>query len=154
MTLGWRCARHRILVDEFDVAIEKNIHTAPGRGEARGRVQFLMLPERRWSEDFWALLSILAVFVPSFFPRPASPASLLTLSLAVGLRLLALICWRNTWCGALHLASTRTKCGPDHGDGIFHSTALVTDGCVSRAMNFRLADHGLYVVSSVSVSSL
>ena len=87
MTLGGLALAVGILVDEATVAIE-NIHTHLARGvavargvlEASGEV---VVPR------FLAMLSVVAVFVPSFFMTGVSRSLFVPLSLAVGFSMIA-----------------------------------------------------------------
>ncbi len=87
MTLGGLALAVGILVDEATVAVE-NIHTHLARGgpvaegvlEASGEV---VLPR------FLAMLSVVAVFVPSFFMTGVSRSLFVPLSLAVGFSMIA-----------------------------------------------------------------
>ena len=87
MTLGGLALAVGILVDEATVAIE-NIHThlARGRPIARGVFEAsreVMVPQAL------AMLSVIAVFVPSFFMTGVSRSLFVPLSLAVGFAMLA-----------------------------------------------------------------
>jgi multidrug efflux pump subunit AcrB len=87
MTLGGLALAVGILVDEATVAIE-NIHTHLARGvpvaegvlDASGEV---VIPR------FLAMLSVVAVFVPSFFMTGVSRSLFVALSLAVGFSMIA-----------------------------------------------------------------
>jgi multidrug efflux pump subunit AcrB len=87
MTLGGLALAVGILVDEATVTIE-NIHSHLGRQAARGRAVFdasreVVVP------NLLAMLSVLAVFVPSFFMTGISRALFVPLSLAVGFAMAA-----------------------------------------------------------------
>jgi len=87
MTLGGLALAVGILVDEATVAIE-NIHTHLGRGGpvARGVLDAsgeVVLPR------LLAMLSVVAVFVPSFFMTGVSRSLFVPLSLAVGFSMIA-----------------------------------------------------------------
>ena len=87
MTLGGLALAVGILVDEATVAIE-NIHTHLARGEpvARGVLDAsgeVAIPR------FLAMLSVVAVFVPSFFMTGVSKSLFVPLSLAVGFAMIA-----------------------------------------------------------------
>jgi multidrug efflux pump subunit AcrB len=87
MTLGGLALAVGILVDEATVAIE-NIHTHLSRGVpiARGVLDAsgeVLLPQ------FLAMLSVIAVFVPSFFMTGVSQSLFVPLSLAVGFAMVA-----------------------------------------------------------------
>ncbi|HWF83225.1 MAG TPA: efflux RND transporter permease subunit [Vicinamibacterales bacterium] len=87
MTLGGLALAVGILVDEATVAIE-NIHTHLARGTpiARGVLDAsgeVVVPR------FLAMLSVVAVFVPSFFMTGVSQSLFVPLSLAVGFSMIA-----------------------------------------------------------------
>jgi multidrug efflux pump subunit AcrB len=87
MTLGGLALAVGILVDEATVAIE-NIHTHLGRGEpvARGVLDAgreVVIPR------LLAMLSVVAVFVPSFFMTGVARSLFVPLSLAVGFSMIA-----------------------------------------------------------------
>ncbi len=87
MTLGGLALAVGILVDEATVAIE-NIHTHLARGTpiARGVLDAsgeVIVPR------FLAMLSVVAVFVPSFFMTGVSQSLFVPLSLAVGFSMIA-----------------------------------------------------------------
>jgi len=87
MTLGGLALAVGVLVDEGTVAVE-NIHTHLARGTpvARGVLEAsgeVMMPR------LLAMLSVVAVFVPSFFMTGVSQALFVPLSLAVGFAMIA-----------------------------------------------------------------
>ena len=87
MTLGGLALAVGILVDEATVAIE-NIHTHLARGTPIARGVFdasgeVVVPR------FLAMLSVVAVFVPSFFMTGVSQSLFVPLSLAVGFSMVA-----------------------------------------------------------------
>lgn len=86
MTLGGLALAIGVLVDEATVAIE-NIHVHLARGEPRSRAIYEATRETILPR-FLAMLSILAVFVPSFFMVGISRALFVPLSLAVGFSML------------------------------------------------------------------
>ena len=87
MTLGGLALAVGILVDEATVAIE-NIHTHVRRGEPIARAVLdasteVVMPR------FLAMLSVVAVFVPSFFMTGVARSLFVPLSLAVGCAMIA-----------------------------------------------------------------
>ena len=87
MTLGGLALAVGILVDEATVAIE-NIHTHLARGAPIARAVLdaggeVVLPR------FLAMVSVVAVFVPSFFMTGVSQSLFVPLSLAVGFAMVA-----------------------------------------------------------------
>jgi multidrug efflux pump subunit AcrB len=87
MTLGGLALAVGILVDEATVAIE-NIHTHLARGTPIARA-VLDAGREVVTPQTMAMLSVLAVFVPSFFMTGVSRTLFVPLSLAVGLAMIA-----------------------------------------------------------------
>ena len=87
MTLGGLALAVGILVDEATVAIE-NIHTHVARGEPVARA-VLDASGEVIGPRFLAMVSVVAVFVPSFFMTGATRSLFVPLSLAVGFAMIA-----------------------------------------------------------------
>src|SRR6266851_3361710 len=87
MTLGGLALAIGILVDEATVTIE-NIHTHRARGEAGARAALEATLETAVPR-LLAMVSVLAVFIPSFFMVGAARALFVPISLAVGFSMLA-----------------------------------------------------------------
>ena len=87
MTLGGLALAVGILVDEATVAIE-NIHTHLARRDAVAR-GVLDASREVVVPRLLAMLSVLAVFVPSFFMTGVSRSLFVPLSLAVGFSMVA-----------------------------------------------------------------
>src|SRR5437899_2992491 len=87
MTLGGLALAVGVLVDEATVTIE-NIHTHLARGEGVAQAALLGTEETA-GPTLLAMLSILAVFIPSFFMVGAGRALFVPISLAVGFSMLA-----------------------------------------------------------------
>jgi multidrug efflux pump subunit AcrB len=87
MTLGGLALAVGVLVDEATVTIE-NIHTHLARGERVAQAA-LTGTEETAGPTLLAMLSILAVFIPSFFMVGAGRALFVPISLAVGFSMLA-----------------------------------------------------------------
>jgi len=87
MTLGGLALAVGILVDEATVAIE-NIHTHLARGAPAARA-VLDASGEVVTPRLLAMLSVVAVFVPSFFMTGVSQSLFVPLSLAVGFAMLA-----------------------------------------------------------------
>jgi multidrug efflux pump subunit AcrB len=94
MTLGGLALAIGILVDEATVAIE-NIHTHLSRGEPRARA-VLEAGRETIIPRLLAMLSILAVFVSSFFMTGVARSLFIPLSLAVGFAMMASYILSNT----------------------------------------------------------
>ena len=118
MTLGGLALAVGILVDEATVAIE-NIHTHLARDSAiaRGVLEAggeVLVPQ------FLAMVSVVAVFVPSFFMTGVSRSLFVPLALAVGFAMAASFVLSGTivpvlsvWLLAKHRASAVTRHGHD-----------------------------------------
>src|SRR5262249_31979782 len=87
MTLGGLALAIGILVDEATVTIE-NIHTHLGRGQPLARA-VLLAGRETVTPRLLAMLSVVSVFVPSFFMEGATQALFIPLSLAVGFSMCA-----------------------------------------------------------------
>jgi multidrug efflux pump subunit AcrB len=87
MTLGGLALAVGILVDEATVAIE-NLHTHLARGETLARA-VVAAGRETVTPRLLAMLSILAVFVPSFFMVGVARALFVPLALAVGFSMMA-----------------------------------------------------------------
>lgn len=94
MTLGGLALAIGILVDEATVAIE-NIHTHMARGALRARA-VLDATRETITPRLLAMLSILAVFIPSFFMVGIARSLFIPLALAVGFAMLASYFLSNT----------------------------------------------------------
>src|SRR5262249_9962186 len=94
MTLGGLALAVGVLVDEATVTIE-NIHTYLAR-RAGVAAAALAGTEETAARRLLAMLSVLAVFIPSFFMAGAGRALFVPLSLAVGFSMLASYLLSNT----------------------------------------------------------
>jgi len=107
MTLGGLALAIGILVDEATVAIE-NIHTHRARGERLVSAVFEATRETI-TPRLLAMLSIVAVFIPSFFMVGISRSLFIPLSLAVGFAMLASYLLSNTLVPVLSTWLLRKK---------------------------------------------
>jgi multidrug efflux pump subunit AcrB len=87
MTLGGLALAVGILVDEATVAVE-NIHSHLARGEPKRQAVFQAARETV-TPRLLAMLSVVSVFVPSFFMTGVARSLFIPLSLAVGFAMLA-----------------------------------------------------------------
>ncbi len=113
MTLGGLALAVGILVDEATVAVE-NIHTHLARGTAAARAVLdasaeVVVPR------LLAMLSVVAVFVPSFFMTGVSRSLFVPLSLAVGFAMAASFLLSSTLVPVLAVWWLRP--GASHGAG-------------------------------------
>src|SRR5262249_22501922 len=118
MTLGGLALAIGILVDEATVAIE-NIHTHLARGGARALAVWEAAGETV-TPRLLAMLSVLAVFVPSFFMAGITRALFVPLSLAVGFAMLASYFLSNTLVPVLATWLLREKSMAGHDGSFFH----------------------------------
>jgi multidrug efflux pump subunit AcrB len=144
MTLGGLALAIGILVDESTVAIE-NIHTHLARGEPRARA-ILEAARETLIPRLLALLSILAVFVPSFFLTGIARSLFIPLSLAVGFAMLASYLLANTLVPVLSTWLLREQRVADHPEGLFSRVQHWYGRRVHRGMNFRWQILACYVV--------
>jgi multidrug efflux pump subunit AcrB len=112
MTLGGLALAVGILVDEATVAIE-NIHTHLARGVAVARGVLdasgeVVVPR------LLAMLSVVAVFVPSFFMTGVSRSLFVPLSLAVGFSMIASFCLASSLVPVLSVWLLGNRYGPPH----------------------------------------
>ena len=149
MTLGGLALAIGILVDEATVAIE-NIHTHLARGEPRARAVLEAIRETL-TPQLLALLSILAVFVPSFFLTGVARALFVPLSLAVGFAMAASFLLANTLVPVLSIWFLRQSRDEAHQEGRFHKFQLAYGRRVERAMKFRWQIIACYVLIVIAV---
>jgi len=110
MTLGGLALAVGVLVDEATVTIE-NIHTHLARGEGVAQAALLGTEETA-GPTLLAMLSILAVFIPSLFMVGAGRALFVPISLAVGFSMLASYVLSNSLVPVLSVWLLRRH----HGD--------------------------------------
>jgi len=157
MTLGGLALAIGILVDESTVAIE-NIHTHLARGEERAR-GILEAVRETLTPQLLALLSILAVFVPSFFLVGVARSLFVPLSLAVGFAMAASYFLANTLVPVLSTWFLRTNQHSEHNQEVlgadprvrpeqdrFSKLQQAYGRRVKRAMNFRWQILACYLV--------
>jgi multidrug efflux pump subunit AcrB len=144
MTLGGFALAIGILVDEATVAIE-NIHTHLARGEPHAR-GILEAVRETLTPQLLALLSILAVFVPSFFLTGVARSLFVPLSLAVGFAMAASYLLANTLVPVLSTWFLRTNQHSENNQGRFSKLQQAYGHRVKRAMDFRWQILVFYVV--------
>lgn len=150
MTLGGLALAVGILVDEATVAIE-NIHTHLGRRAAVARAVFDASVEVV-GPRLLAMLSVVAVFVPSFFMTGVSRSLFVPLSLAVGFAMIAsfllsssLVPILSVWMLGPHDAGAHDRA--DWVDRLRTRLGAVLD----RLAPLRLAVVGVYVVATIGL---
>ena len=144
MTLGGLALAIGILVDEATVAIE-NIHAHLARGKKKKQA-VLDASVETIVPRFLAMLSILAVFAPSFFMEGASRALFVPLSLAVGFAMAASYFLSNTLVPVLSAALLRE--GHSGGEGFFRTVQRVYGRTVLGLARLRWAVLLIYLVGT------
>ncbi|MBK6797632.1 MAG: efflux RND transporter permease subunit [Acidobacteria bacterium] len=150
MTLGGLALAIGILVDEATVAIE-NIHVHLSRGEPKMKAVYEATHETI-TPRLLAMLTIIAVFVPSFLMVGVSRALFVPLSLAVGLAMLASYLLSNTLVPVLAVWLLRAQGHEESGDSFFHRLQRSYTELMTKVMKFRwpvLAGYLLIAVAAV-----
>ena len=135
MTLGGLALSIGILVDEATVAIE-NIHTHLARGEALARAVFEACRETV-GPRLLAMLSVLAVFVPSFFMTGIARSLFVPLSLAVGFAMLSSYLLSSTLVPVLSIRLLRHAALTKHEETFFPGVQHVYRKLLERLFQFR-----------------
>lgn len=140
-----------ILVDEATVNIE-NIHVHLSKGEAITRAT-LAAGVETMVPRFLAMMSILAVFVPSFFMTGITRALFVPLSLAVGFAMVSSFLLSSTLVPvmAVWLVKAQKEGGEEGG---FHKFQRRFAGLVRRGMPLRNVIIPIYLVVFLSLSVL
>jgi len=147
MTLGGLALAIGILVDEATVAIE-NIHTHRDRGERLFRAVFEATRETI-TPRLLAMLSIVAVFIPSFFMVGISRSLFIPLSLAVGFAMLASYLLSNTLVPVLSTWLLREKPAEVEQESRLHRVQDKYQGLLQRLLPLRWAALVGYLVIAV-----
>jgi multidrug efflux pump subunit AcrB len=156
MTLGGLALAVGILVDEATVSIE-NIHThlAGSRGSGPGKSLARSVIDASHETQLprlLAMVSVLAVFLPSFFMVGVGRALFVPLSLAVGFSMVASYVLSSTFVPVLSTWILRGAPVPDHLPSHRFSFAAFQaryGGVLERAMGFRWALVGGYLAAAV-----
>ncbi|HEY5910335.1 MAG TPA: efflux RND transporter permease subunit [Verrucomicrobiae bacterium] len=152
MTLGGLALAVGILVDEATVTIE-NIHSHLARGEPVALAAFDATSETAVPR-LLAMLCILAVFIPAFFMAGAGKALFVPLSLAVGFSMIASFLLSSTLVPVLSVWLLRHHSTPKETErrpGAFARFQLLYAGVVRRAVRFRWAVAGIYILVAAGV---
>jgi len=147
MTLGGLALAVGILVDEATVAIE-NIHAHAARGVSIPRAVSDASAEVI-GPRLLAMLSVIAVFVPSFFMSGVSRTLFVPLSLAVGFSMMASFALSSTLVpiAAARWLQPHAGGGPDWIDRLRHRLRAAHGGVAAR----RWLVLGAYAVLSIAV---
>ena len=144
MTLGGLALAIGILVDEATVAIE-NIHTHRARGERLVSAVFEATRETI-TPRLLAMLSIVAVFIPSFFMVGISRSLFIPLSLAVGFAMLASYLLSNTLVPVLSTWLLREKSSEAEKESFVHKAQDKYQRLLARVLPLRWAVLAGYLV--------
>ncbi len=136
MTLGGLALAIGILVDEATVAIE-NIHTHLERREPRAHA-VLEAGRETVTPLLLAMLSVLAVFVPSFFMVGITRALFVPLSLAVGFAMLASYVLATTLVPVMASWLLREKHEIDESQSFVHKVQRKYQQRMERIQRFRV----------------
>ncbi len=147
MTLGGLALAIGILVDEATVAIE-NIHVHLSRGEPKMKAVYEATHETI-TPRLLAMLTIIAVFVPSFLMVGVSRALFVPLSLAVGLAMLASYLLSNTLVPVLAVWLLRAQGHEESSDSFFHRLQRRYTELMTKVMKFRWPVLAGYLLISV-----
>ncbi|HEY9789033.1 MAG TPA: efflux RND transporter permease subunit [Candidatus Obscuribacterales bacterium] len=154
MTLGGLSLSVGILVDEATVAIE-NIHTHLARGVPLWRGVYDACVEVV-TPQLLAMLSVISVFLPSFFMTGSTQALFVPLSLAVGFSMVASYILSNTFVPVLSAWLLKPH-APSHGHNHGHEPSLdfvdrfkgVYLNGIRRFMNIRVMVLATYAIVAV-----
>ncbi len=149
MTLGGLALAVGILVDESTVAIE-NIHAHLAKGQARARSvvdsgRDVAVPR------LVAMLSVLAVFIPSFFMVGVGRALFVPLALAVGFAMAASYLLASTLVPVLATWLLRPGQHIEQGENRFHRVQQGYGQLIATLIRFRWIVSGVYLLLAVAV---
>lgn len=146
MTLGGMALSVGILVDQATVTIE-NIHQHQEMGK-RKSLAIIDACKEIFGPELLILLSILAVFVPSFFMQGVTKSMFLPLSLAVGFAMIASFFLSQTFVPVVSNWMLKNKHVQEKSSGFEHlkQQYLKTGERLSRNMKWT---SGLFIVGSV-----
>src|SRR5262245_22325707 len=148
MTLGGLALAIGILVDESTVAIE-NIHTHLARGEPLKRA-VLVATRETITPRLLAMLSVLAVFVPSFFMVGVARSLFVPLSLAVGFAMLASYFLSNTLTPVLSAWLLKPSRAAGHKQPLFDRVRAGYETLLNATWRLRWAALAIYAVVALS----
>jgi multidrug efflux pump subunit AcrB len=147
MTLGGLALAIGILVDEATVSIE-NIHSHRARGERLVSAVFEATRETI-TPRLLAMLSIVAVFIPSFFMVGISRSLFIPLSLAVGFAMLASYLLSNTLVPVLSTWLLREKSSEAEKESFLHKVQDKYQRVLARVLPLRWAVLAAYLIIAV-----
>jgi multidrug efflux pump subunit AcrB len=151
MTLGGLALAIGILVDEATVAIE-NIHTHLAAGESKAAA-VLRAGRETIGPRLLAMLSILAVFVPSFFMIGVARSLFVPLSLAVGFAMLASYVLSNTLVPVLAVGLLRDH-PPQASHTVLDRVHATHERVLTRAFRLRWLVLAVYLLVTLGGAAL
>ncbi len=152
MTLGGLALAVGILVDEATVEIE-NVNTHLSRGESPRQAAF-NAARQTVAPRFLSMLSVLAVFVPSFFMTGVAKSLFIPLTLSVGFAMLASYLLSSTLVPVLAAWLLRNRISTGSGsDRVepFHRTQQRYESFLSRLMKLRWPIFAAYLLIAFGV---
>lgn len=154
MTLGGLALAIGILVDEATVTIE-NIHSHLARGEPLS-LSVLNAGKETVTPRFLAMMSVISVFVPSFFMQGATKGLFVPLSLAVGFSMMASYFLSSTLVPvvACYFLKPHHKSGAPAPPGAFDKIRDAYTSLLSVLMRRRVISLTAYGVIAVAAVSL
>lgn len=155
MTLGGLSLAIGILVDEATVTIE-NIHSHLSRGESLP-LSVLRAGQETVTPRFLAMMSVISVFVPSFFMEGATKALFIPLSLAVGFSMMASYVLSSTLVPVIATWFLKVKeHKPDEKKkkGFFSHVQRGYQNTLSFLLRARYAVLAIYLAGSITVAAL
>lgn len=154
MTLSGLALAIGILVDEATVTIE-NIHSHLARGQNLG-MSVLLAGRETVTPRFLAMMSVISVFVPSFFMEGATKSLFVPLSMAVGLSMMAsyvlsstLVPVISTWFLKPH--HHHEEKGPKK-KGVFDHVRSAYTGLLCTLLRARYIVFMIYLIGALLVS--
>jgi len=151
MTLGGLALSVGILVDEATVAIE-NIHSHLARGQSRELAVYQALIEVV-TPRLLAMLSVISVFIPSFFMVGSTQALFVPLSLAVGFAMAASYVLSNTFVPVMSCWLLKGNLATAEHGGLMEKLKQIYERLLVRLLPLRWPTLGAYVLL-VSISFL
>ncbi len=152
MTLGGLALAVGILVDEATVEIE-NVNTHLSHGESPRQAAF-NAARQTVAPRFLSMLSVLAVFVPSFFMTGVAKSLFIPLTLSVGFAMLASYLLSSTLVPVLAAWLLRNRISTGSGgDRVepFHRTQQRYESFLSRLMKLRWPIFAAYLLIAFGV---
>ncbi len=149
MTLGGLALAVGILVDEATVAIE-NTHTQMASGLSRARA-VLEAARKTAVPRLLAMVSILAVFVPSFFMTGVGRQLFVPLSLAVGFAMVSSYLLSSTLVPVLSTWVMRRESAAEDRGGFFGVLREFYASYLRLVLRWRWPVAGLYAVGAAAI---